>query len=95
MPAWMPRYKKAACMASRTVLLPRNEKDTLLNSPPTWHPGRCLRIQRVASKKSSALRRCPHTCSHREYVWVKNDVMAGVCLFSQRGSALQISMRRG
>ena len=45
-------------MASLTVLFPRKEKDTLLTPPLTLACGRCVRIQWVALKKSSALVRC-------------------------------------
>jgi hypothetical protein len=52
-PARMAWYRKTAWMASRTALLPRNEKDTLETPPETRAPGRCCLIQRVASMKST------------------------------------------
>ena len=45
-------------MASRTGLLPRKEKETLLTPPLTEMPGRVSRKIRVASKKEVALIRC-------------------------------------
>ena len=44
--------RKTAWIASRTGLLPRNEKLTLEMPPETSAPGRFSLIQRVASMKS-------------------------------------------
>ena len=47
--------EKGACIASRTTLLPRNEKETLLMPPLTCARGQVAAlIQRVASMKSTA-----------------------------------------
>ena len=53
-PCLMAWYKNDECMASRTVLFPLNEKETLLTPPLTLAPGRLFFIQSVALKKSSA-----------------------------------------
>ena len=53
-PASMAWYRKQACIASRTALLPRNENDTFDTPPETWTCGqRCL-ISRVPSKNAWA-----------------------------------------
>ena len=44
--------RNTAWIASRTGLLPRNEKLTLEMPPETFAPGRFCLIQRVASMKS-------------------------------------------
>ena len=41
-------------MASRTALLPRNEKEMLETPPETLHSGRFCLIQRAASMKATA-----------------------------------------
>ena len=41
-------------MASRTALLPRNEKEMLLTPPLTLTSGRVALIRRVASMKATA-----------------------------------------
>ena len=46
--AW---YRKAACIASRTTSLPRNENDRLLMPPLTLTPGQLALICTVASMK--------------------------------------------
>ena len=53
-PALMAWYKKAECMASRTTLFPRKEKEILETPPLTLANGRFCLIQRVASIKSTA-----------------------------------------
>ena len=53
-PARMAWYKKALCMASRTALLPRNEKEMLLMPPLTLARGRLALIHSVARMKSTA-----------------------------------------
>ena len=45
-------------MASRTVLFPLKEKETLLTPPLTCAPGKFSLIHRVAKKKSIALLLC-------------------------------------
>ena len=40
-------------MASRTGSLPRNENDRFDTPPEMWTPARLVRIQRVASMKST------------------------------------------
>ena len=57
-PFWMAWYKNAECMASRTLLLPRNENETLLTPPETPAYGRFSRIHLVALKKSKAFNLC-------------------------------------
>ena len=52
-PAWMAWNRKTEWIASRTGLLPRNEKETLEMPPETSAPGRFSLIQRVASMKST------------------------------------------
>ena len=52
-PGWR-ETRNAACIASRTVLLPRNENEMLLMPPLMRAPGRFSLIQRVASMKSTA-----------------------------------------
>ena len=51
-PASIAWKRKTAWIASRTGLLPRNEKLTLEMPPETSAPGRFCLIQRVASMKS-------------------------------------------
>ena len=38
-PAWIAWYRNAACIASRTTSLPRNEKEMLLTPPVILHAG--------------------------------------------------------
>ena len=57
-PFFIAWYKKAECIASRTVLLPRKEKETLLTPPLILAPGRFSVIHFVALKKSKALLLC-------------------------------------
>ncbi len=49
--AW---YRNTVWIASRTGSLPRKLKLTLEMPPETFACGRCSRIQRVASMKSTA-----------------------------------------
>ncbi len=53
-PAPMAWYKNAACIASRTTLLPRNENEMLLTPPLTLVAGQRFLIRRVASMNATA-----------------------------------------
>ncbi len=78
MPARMAWYKNAACMASRTTSLPRNENEILLTPPETFAQRQCLfdlprgldEIERVAVVLLDA-------GADGENVRVENDVAAG------------------
>jgi hypothetical protein len=52
-PARIEWYRKAACIASRTGLFPRNEKETLEIPPLTLTWGRAALRRRVASMKAT------------------------------------------
>ena len=53
-PARIAWNRNTVWIASRTGSLPRKEKLTLEMPPDTFACGRCSRIQRVASMKSTA-----------------------------------------
>ncbi len=53
-PASIAWDRNTACIASRTVLLPRKANDTLEIPPDVSAPGRFALIQRTASMKSRA-----------------------------------------
>ena len=57
-PAFIAWYKKTECIASRTGLLPLNEKETLLTPPLTLAYGKFSRTHFVAFIKSRALSLC-------------------------------------
>ncbi len=57
-PALIAWYRNTECIASRTMLLPRKEKDTLLNPPETSAPGKLFLIHSVVSIKSIAYLLC-------------------------------------
>ena len=57
-PFFMAWYRKAECIASLTLLFPRNEKETFDTPPLTCAPGRFSVIHFVARKKSRALVLC-------------------------------------
>ena len=57
-PACIAWYRKAECMASLTVLLPRKENDRFDTPPEVRAPGRLFFIQRTASMKSTAYLEC-------------------------------------
>ncbi len=54
MPALIAWYRNTEWIASRTVLLPRNENDTLETPPEMWQSGKRCFSSRVASMKSTA-----------------------------------------
>ncbi len=54
MPALMAWYRKAEWMASRTMSLPRKEKERLLTPPLIFTPGQVALMMRVASMKLTA-----------------------------------------
>ena len=52
-PAWIAWYRNAACIASRTGLLPRNEKDTFEIPPLTFAWGSSALSRRTDSMKAT------------------------------------------
>ena len=58
MPARMAWSRNAECIASRTALLPRNEKDRFDTPPETWQCGSSARMRFVASMKAIAYSLC-------------------------------------
>ncbi len=58
MPCWIPWYRKAEWIASRTRLFPLKEKETLLTPPMICAPGKFSLIHLAALKKSRAFFLC-------------------------------------
>ncbi len=71
--AW---YRNAACMASRTVSLPRKENERLLTPPVTLARGKSSLISRVASMKvEGVVVVLLDARGHGEHVGVEDDVL--------------------
>ncbi len=82
-PARMAWYKNAACIASRTASLPRNENEMLLTPPETFAPGNsCFDLPRGFDEVDRVAVVLFDAGGHGQDVRVEDDVLGGKPTFS-------------